>query len=52
MVRRDRLEKASVACYLETSCSSDAVRRAWSSVARDLSVYMPATDSDSHFASA
>lgn len=43
MVRYGRLEKVSVVCYLETSCSSDELWRARSKVAKDLSVYMAAT---------
>ena len=42
MVRYGRLEKVSVICYLETSCSSDPLRRARSRVVKDLSVYMAA----------
>lgn len=40
VVRHGRLEKVSVVCYIETSCSSDLLCRARSRVANDLSVYM------------
>lgn len=43
VVRYGSLEKETVACYLETSCSSDPLWSARSKVAKDLSVYMAAT---------
>ena len=43
LVRDGRLEKVSMVCYIETSCSSGLLWRARSRVANDLSVYMVGT---------
>lgn len=43
IVRDEGLEKVSMVCYIETSCSSIPLWRARSSVTNDLSVYMVGT---------